>query len=286
MSKSSPTRKVNKWEAEDEVAQRGYCCYLIPEGFLSRVPVDSQGEVMPLDTLFNFKLRDIKDYIAGQSRHVPRDEPARSSILISCTAVPDIRKADMLEDFKEAAPKDVPVNPLTQNDPTFDPANPDKYERILMTNYQGCRLMDLDAPVMQLGRGLKEIASRHLWWIVWQLSRSLLLVCRSSQEENPGMAARIPICEFRVRDIVVLRYLNKALKDAGMDDVGLRTDTLLGFEDRREQMSEPVNAFCASCLKLSFNHNRCNSCKVSLLKDRHACHLLKTSLPGRLLLLG
>ncbi|KAK9899880.1 hypothetical protein P389DRAFT_207487 [Cystobasidium minutum MCA 4210] len=82
------------------------------------------------------------------------------------------------------------------------------------------------------------------------------------QRLHPGKNIWLLVSTIRVRDIALYRKFKEALELAGMANIGIITDNLLGIE-RKEAMDEATMAFCGSCLKLDKTHLRCGGCKVA-----------------------
>lgn len=86
---------------------------------------------------------------------------------------------------------------------------------------------------------------------------------RSSDDEPAEPNNKIILPAFRVRDIVVYRYLKSDLEKAGMSECRVITDNVLD-PWRKEHIAERIYAFCGNCFDFATTHSRCGSCKVGV----------------------
>lgn len=118
------------------------------------------------------------------------------------------------------------------------------------------------------------------------LCNVLLSIYYENAARHPGKVVRLALSEVRTRDIVLYRFLKDALARVDMSSMKVRTDTVQR-PGSKEAVNEPIFAFCANCLKVQLNHQRCSQCKVSVVSVCTKCPsmLIDISFPlGRLLL--
>lgn len=109
--------------------------------------------------------------------------------------------------------------------------------------------------------------------ILRQLYEVTQAILNSSQETSniENQYLRLPF-QFRVRDIVLYRYLKDFCKKNDLPQIKLLCDNVADAK-RAEATKEPLITFCAECSKFATTHSRCSGCKVNVV-DSHQKSLI------------